>query len=49
MSKKRKKIKMHYGFDITGIDGEPLFSIEYDKIYNKRGKLKKINILKENE
>lgn len=46
LSKKRKKIKMHYGFDVIDIFGETLFSIEYDKIYNKKGKLKKINILK---
>lgn len=46
VSKKEKKIKIHYGYDVSDISGEPLFSIGYEKIYNKKGRLKKVKVSK---
>lgn len=49
LSKKGKKIKIHYGYDVSNIFGEPLFTIEYDEIYNTKGKLKKVKLLQGSE
>ena len=41
---KKRRIKIHYGYDVFDIFGAFLFSIKYDKFYNKKGKLKEVKV-----